>query len=175
MIASAFIFCINDLNYTEPQSNLLTIHICLSNKIFSQMDKYFSKGSHLPISNCTKFNTCYFDFKLYEIAKVYEIAKPYSTNRKIQNNLRNSLAENNYYLLINSKIAIHPNTDSELLEILLVYRNLPKGNTTSVEKYFKTYKFGTIFMVKRIHVKYFLIFLHLKLNNKHFCQNLIYR
>ena len=65
------------------------------------MDKYFSKGSHLPISNCTKFNTCYFDFKLYEIAKLYEIPKPYSI---IQNKLRNSLAENNYYLLITIEI-----------------------------------------------------------------------
>ena len=65
------------------------------------MDKYFSKGSQLPISNFTKFNTCYFDFKLYEIAKLYEIPKPYSI---IQNKLRNSLAENNYYLLIKLKM-----------------------------------------------------------------------
>ena len=48
---------------------------------------------------------------------------------------------NTIRICIHSKIAIHPNTDSELLEIHLVDTNLPKGNTTSVEKYFKTYKF----------------------------------
>ena len=69
------------------------------------MNKYFSKGSQLPISNCTKFNMCYFDFKPYEIAKLYEIAKPYSTNCNIYNKLRYSLAENDHYLLIKSKIS----------------------------------------------------------------------
>ena len=43
MIASAFIFCINNLNYTEPQSNLLTIHICLSTKIDPRWTNIFQK------------------------------------------------------------------------------------------------------------------------------------
>ena len=54
------------------------------------MDKYFSKGSQLPISKCTKFNTWNFDFKLYEISRVKfifwiisEFIKMYSTNRNI--------------------------------------------------------------------------------------------